>query len=73
MFFRRSDEWQLKDDSNNILYSTTYDSKTDPIAKHLYRGAAEFGDRIMTISYISDSVWLIKRSSEETGSFFQAP
>ena len=73
MFFRRSDEWLLKDDSDNILYSTTYDSKTDSAVKHLYRAAPEFRDRIASIQYISDSVWLIKRDSEETGWFFQTP
>jgi hypothetical protein len=73
LFFRRRNEWLLKDDSDNILYSMTYDSKIHPHVKHLYRATPDLTNRIASIHHISDTIWLIKRSSEEDGRFFEPP
>jgi len=73
MMFRRSNEWLIQDDSNHTLYSTMYRPKVDADVKYLYRQSPDIGNRIGTIQYISDTVWLIKRDSNETGWFFQTP
>ena len=72
MFFRRDNEWEVKDESNkHVLYSTKYFAQTHKT--HLYRGAAEFGDHLATIEHVSDDIWLITKSSEDRGWFFRTP
>lgn len=74
MFLRRDYEWVIKDQSDKVvLYSTEYLSRDNSDIKYLYRSTPKAGDRIATVQYISKSVWLIKRSSEESGWFFQTP